>query len=892
MPTFVGRASELELLRARLAKAEAGIPQAVVVEGMPGVGKTSLVRAFLNGLDAESVWSASGDDVETSLRFGVLQQLMGTPGRSWVDPFTAGADLLGRLDDRPGRAPTVFVVDDVHLADEESMAALTFALRRLRADRVMAVVTTRSEDSWRLPSGLLKLVDGLDGRVRLEGLTDDDVIAFGSTLGHGQLSPRSASRLRRHTGGNPLYLRSLMSELSTEVLEAPGSLPAPQSYALLVLSSVASQSEQARRLARSAAVLADGTPFSLVAALAEVDEPEEALEELTRAQVLTCAQTDEGWRISFAHPLVRAAVYDDLGPLERQKAHQRAAVLCEDDQALFHRLAASSGPDPELAAELAARAGQLHESGDLRQAADYYLKAGHVGGRAGWPWLMDAATLFLIAGDVTAAKEAEESIAEDVGGAVRVYLQARIAWFGGQPSAAAELATQAWERADELDTRGRGELAAILAQLYNMQADGLGAADWATRALAEDLPPDLADSTVAAGAVGLVIAGQPEAALDALAALPPAPEAVGPEGQHQLTARGAVRALVDDLDGACHDLTVMCRSSASEVAPQRLLGMGVLAEVEYRLGRWDSSLTTAEQAISLAEDSEQLWVQGYLHAVAVLVCAGRGWWPRAEEHLADGRLIAEQLGDPATWAVCENLGVHVAWCRREPEEVVARSQLLLSLSGPTDEPGWLNWPVQYTSALVQLGRLEEAEAELDRLGAIAAARGSRSRLAALARVGGELATARREHTRARASFDEALRLDDAADALEQGLIRASYGRLLRRRGERRAARAHLEDASDRFRALGATPFVDACAEELGANGVPSDSSTPSEVDGLTPQEQIVVSLVCEGMTNQQVARQLVLSVKTIGYHLGNAYAKLGVHTRTQLVARLAPTLKE
>ena len=77
-----------------------------------------------------------------------------------------------------------------------------------------------------------------------------------------------------------------------------------------------------------------------------------------------------------------------------------------------------------------------------------------------------------------------------------------------------------------------------------------------------------------------------------------------------------------------------------------------------------------------------------------------------------------------------------------------------------------------------------------------------------------------------------------------------------------------------------------------ASGVPSDSSTAPEVDGLTPQEQIVVSLVCEGMTNQQVARQLVLSVKTIGYHLGNAYAKLGVHTRTQLVARLAPTLEE
>ena len=494
---------------------------------------------------------------------------------------------------------------------------------------------------------------------------------------------------------------------------------------------------------------------------------------------------------------------------------------------------------------------------------------------------MDAATLFLIAGDVTAAKEAEESIAEDVGGAMRVYLQARIAWFGGQPGAAVELATKAWERADELDTSGRGELAAILAQLYNMQADGLGAADWAARALGRGPAARPGRLDRGGGSGRTRDRRSASGRLDALAALPSDPEAAGPEGQHQLTARGAVRALVDDLEGACKDLTVLCRSSASDVAPQRLLGMGVLAEVEYRLGRWDYSLTTAEQAISLAEDSEQLWVQGYLHAAAALVCAGRGWWSRAEEHLADGRLIAEQLGDPATWAVCENLGVHVASCRREPEEVVARSQLLLSLSGPTDEPGWLNWPVQYTSALVQLGRLEEAEAELARLGAIAAARGSRSRLAALARVGGELATARREHTQARASFDEALRLDDAADALEQGLIRASYGRLLRRRGERRAARTHLEDASDRFRALGATPFVDACAEELAASGVASDDSRPPEVGALTPQEQIVVSLVCEGMTNQQVARHLVLSVKTIGYHLGNAYSQARrAHTNT------------
>jgi DNA-binding NarL/FixJ family response regulator len=68
--------------------------------------------------------------------------------------------------------------------------------------------------------------------------------------------------------------------------------------------------------------------------------------------------------------------------------------------------------------------------------------------------------------------------------------------------------------------------------------------------------------------------------------------------------------------------------------------------------------------------------------------------------------------------------------------------------------------------------------------------------------------------------------------------------------------------------------------------VPPDSPAPSALEGLTPQEQIVVGLVCEGLTNEDIARRLVLSVKTVGYHLGNVYAKLDVHSRTQLQARL------
>ncbi len=85
---------------------------------------------------------------------------------------------------------------------------------------------------------------------------------------------------------------------------------------------------------------------------------------------------------------------------------------------------------------------------------------------------MDAANLFLIAGDVTSAKDVAARLEELPAGARRFYLQAKIAWLGGEPGAAEELATLAWSRAEELDRTGRGTLAAILAQLHNVRGDG------------------------------------------------------------------------------------------------------------------------------------------------------------------------------------------------------------------------------------------------------------------------------------------------------------------------------------------------------------------------------------------------------------------------------------
>lgn len=895
-PLFVGRAAELDWLDGRLASAASGVPSTVIIDGPPGIGKSALASHFLTRLRDVRLMSASGDESETFLPYGIVQQLLGTSDRSWEDPFAAGAAVLADLDRQGDRHATAIVVDDAHLADTVSLGALTFALRRLVADPVMAVFVTRDDQVSRLPPGLLRLADAQDHRLHVHGLSEGEVAelvqAQGLRTGSATGAASAAARLRRHTDGSPLYLRALLDEIPAESLVAAGPLPAPPSYALLVTGALEAHSEPAQRLARAAAILPEESDIDLVAGVACVARPQQALEELSRSPaILVHAEGSTGWTVRFPHPLVRAAVYDDLGPYARAALHARAGEMLTGDVALRHQVAASSGSDEELADRLTAAAADNLARGDVHAAAGLTLEASRVGtpGTTSDERLLDAVNLFLIDGDLATAKTLATDLALTPPTARRVYLQARLAWFAGEPDQAESLATQAWSRGDQLSPDHLGSLAAILSQLHNMRADGLGAAEWAAEALALGLPPDLADSTNAAQAFGLAMVGRVGEALAVLESVPSDPTLVRGYS-HQLTTRGALRVATDDLAGAHDDLALVCSASNAEVSPQRLLAMGALAEVEFRLGSWDGSLASAEHALSLAQDTEQLWVQGYLHTAAILVSAGRGDWLQADEHLAAARNLAEQLGDLATFAVCENASVHIAWCRSDPAEVVARSALLLSLGGgPTHEPGLMQWPVQYVGALVELGRLDEAESEIAQLEDLARERGCHSRLAALARVRGELATSRRDHQVARASFRTALEPGRGGiPALDAALAHAAFGRFLRRRGEKGAAVQELTDARTRLNALGARPFIRRVEDELAACGVTPTQRTVELTQSLTPQERTIATLVCRGLTNREVAQQLVLSVKTVGYHLGNVYTKLDVHSRTQLAAAWKP----
>jgi hypothetical protein len=112
---FVGRQSELRILGERLAAARTGHPQVVYLEGAAGAGKSTLLARFLGSLPDAVVLQAGGDETETLLSYGIIDQLqpetLTEPG---TDPMAAGARLLDLLDRRQaGGQVVVLAIDDL-----------------------------------------------------------------------------------------------------------------------------------------------------------------------------------------------------------------------------------------------------------------------------------------------------------------------------------------------------------------------------------------------------------------------------------------------------------------------------------------------------------------------------------------------------------------------------------------------------------------------------------------------------------------------------------------------------------------------------------------------------------------------------------------------------------
>ena len=308
---LVGREVELAALKAELAEVLSGTPRVVLIEGLPGIGKSAVIDHFLADRVDLTVLRATGEQWEAFVAYGVVDQLMRTAGVSKAsllagrvrslpaeEPVGVGARVLEAIEALEAVAPVVLVVDDAHWADLDSLRALLFVLRRLVGIRVLTLLAHRTEDAHRLPEGLRRQATGRTGTtVVVKPLPADDITTLAAACGVQHLSQRTARRLHAHTQGNPLYITTLLAEMPAERWQTwEPKLPAPRMFATQVVDRLNACSPATRSLVEAAAVLGATATLKSTATLAGVTDLISALDEAADLNLLKIPDDSAGIR--------------------------------------------------------------------------------------------------------------------------------------------------------------------------------------------------------------------------------------------------------------------------------------------------------------------------------------------------------------------------------------------------------------------------------------------------------------------------------------------------------------------------------------------------------------------------------------------------------------------
>ncbi|MGY1820935.1 BTAD domain-containing putative transcriptional regulator [Geodermatophilus sp. SYSU D00079] len=890
---LLDRDRELAAVRAALDDVTAGEPRLLLIEGPPGIGKSRLLaearrRAAQRGL---RVLSARGSPLEESFGFGVVRQLfepaMATPDRR--AELLAGPAAAARavFDLAPGECPDgsfamlhglywlavelssagplVLALDDLQWCDGASLRFLAYLVRRLDAVPVLVVGTVRSGEGHDGDELLAELA--LDPAAVVLRPTPLSLEAtrhmVASRLGE-PVSPLFARACHRTTSGTPLLLRQLLRGLEADRVK-PDAAHADTVIAVgsravssMVLLRLRRVPEEVTAVARAAAVLGDGAPLPVVAALAGLDEEPTAaaLAALSRVEVVKDEQP-----LAFVHPLVRDAVYCDLPAAQRGLWHEQAARLlraagASDEQVAAHLLLAPPRGDDGVPEVLRRAARTAADRGASDSAVTYLRRA-------------------------LAEPPAPGALRE-----VLVELGAVESLVDG--AASAEHLLRAHALLD--DPRARAELAVLIARVQ-VFAGPPGAATAFASAASQAAPPELTDCRQALAALER-ISGFMHGLDPAVwrSAEPPAPDGDG-DGARMLAATLAFEAALEGRD----------RVRAVELARAAL--------DRDRLWEVDSGLFWVLAAIvrMIADDElgdfwERARRYAHAHGSVFAVHAANLWqgfwhWRRGEldEALACLRVAFDQgriwghgeVGDSYTRAFqigCQLDRGEVVAARRIADEglaaphpgeggrllqhAVARllvaerrwEQALATVVGirapvPVPNPVWHPWRSTGALALAGLGRPDEAVRLAEEEVRLLRAWGAPSPLGAALRLLGEL-----RGPAGLADLREAVELlTPTPAALDLARARCSLGRRPELPDDE--AETLLRAASATAHAVGAPRLARRACAALEARGLADEPRADAE--RLSSTERRILELAAAGLGAREVAERLYLDPGTV-----------------------------
>ncbi|WP_414719264.1 helix-turn-helix transcriptional regulator [Streptomyces sp.] len=391
-PVFVGRAGELTVLGDALTRAatgSAGEPQALLIGGEAGVGKTRLVEELLTEACRRQAVVAVGGCVEIGadgLPFAPFSTALRALHRQLPKELAAAAagqeDELARLLPELGEAPAahirhdeestarlfeltarllervaadrtvVLVLEDMHWADASTRHLLAYLFRTLRRGRLVVIATYRSDDVHRRHP-LRPFLAELD---RMRTVQRVELTRFNRGEVHRQMAgilatepePALVDRVFERSDGNAFFVEELACSIVEDCLTGLS-----DSLRDILLVRIEALPEDAQRIARIVAEGGSTVEYGLLLAVAPMGEDDliEALRAAVGANILQATPDGDGYR--FRHSLAREAVSDDLLPGERSRLNLRYAQALEANPSLVR--------DEERATRLASYWYQAHD---------------------------------------------------------------------------------------------------------------------------------------------------------------------------------------------------------------------------------------------------------------------------------------------------------------------------------------------------------------------------------------------------------------------------------------------------------------------------------------------------------------------------------------------------
>ncbi len=900
---LIGRDAEQRVLTRLAAGARVAEAGVLVLVGEPGQGKTALLEELATSVEGQRVLKAHGNESESDLAFGGLDQLLrpllGLLGEipapqaralevalalrqgERAARFAISAATLSLLSRAAEDEALLVIVDDAHALDRPSAEALVFACRRLLADPLAVVAASR-------PYG--PVADSGLPRLDLTGLSAPDVARLLADRAGRLVSDELGRRVHSATAGNPLAVVELASTIDDLEQATPATpIAVPERVLASYARRTAELPAEVRRALLLACVAGDADDAAGTLARTGMDLATFGPAETAGLVVLVPGG------VEFRHPLARASAYAVASPEQRRDAHLAVAAVTQDpERRAWHRAEAVVGLDAEVADEVAASAGRSLARGAQSVAASAYEKAAAL-----------TTDRELRARRLVAAGEAAARGGQGVHAVAlldRALSETGDRTLHARVDALRAAIEQRWgslERSRELGRRALPVLAAeapedavasaadlVITSLY------LGDADLAARTAdllesrATRVPEPARLRTLLAGGVARVIAGQ-----DGVAMIRTAIDGIAANGPGGQASEDEQRP-----NWLLGTLFLREESAATDIVVDQVLDrmrehsrIGSLARPLFQVARyaasadrWDRARSHYQEGIALAREAGQTTDLAMLLAGLSWLEARTGEAAACGEHAAEAFSLAErhQVHLGRLWATYA-LG-DLALGQGLPDAALLHYnevQAFLDRIGFRDvdiSPG----PEQ-VECLVRSGQRQEAQDLATAYGVRADTKGQPWARARAERAAALVATD------PRAGLARALTLHPASpDRFETARTQLLLGEAERRARRRTAARKLLRSALETFDYLGATPWTDRAAAELRATGEHAHSRRDRSVDLLTPQERQVASLLAAGRTTKQAAAAMFLSPKTVEYHLRHVYTKLGINNRTDLAGRL------